>query len=118
MYIYQNQEGLEYLCSLYKDGHITGNHIQVLLYLISKIENGSNVYINNTKIADALKINLKNTNTYIKKLIEVGVLFHGTTLGINAPYVLYPTLGYKGKLDTITELLDKINNIIMKKGEV
>ena len=111
-YIYQDQEGLKYLCDLYKDGYISGKHIIILNYMISNIKNGSNFYFSNKQISVDLNLNIdsKHVSTFIKRLIEFELVFHGTTLDINAPYVLHPMLGYKGELDTIDEVLNKINN--------
>jgi hypothetical protein len=111
-YIYQSRDGMMMLCELYTNYKIAGYHLQVLLYLMANIRKDSEIFVNSIDIATELGMDKRSIGTYLKKLIELKLLFYGTTLGINSPYVLHPKLGYKGNLENVDELIKKIEGVV------
>lgn len=86
------QHALEMLAA----SDLRGDDFRVLLALLGRLDFENMIHVEQSEIAELLKMQRQHVNRSIKRLIATGALLEGPKVGRNRTYKLNPNYGWKG----------------------
>jgi hypothetical protein len=82
---------------LAKDKELRGQPMSVLLYMLSKIENGNMVTVSQKKISEELDMHRVRVSEAIKKLLRKEIILKDMDSEVRGVYILNPEYFWKGE---------------------
>lgn len=76
--------------------NLTGNDFKVLMLVLSKLDYENLLVLNQSELAESLKMPRTHFSRSMKKLIDEGIILKGPRIGVSRSFRLNPTYGWKG----------------------
>lgn len=83
--------------TLAKDKELRGQPMSVLLYMLSKVENGNYIAISQKKISEELDIHRVRVSEAIKRLLKKEIILIDKESTVRGCYILNPEYFWKGE---------------------